>query len=259
MGTDPVNSCGFRLGLLRVFRVVEHPSCVLCFDLPPLSFQLFEAHLLHLPSGLRDPSLHRLEPPRELVVRLAQRGYDPREFTFIPFGGMGPTIAGKVAMDLGIRRILIPRDPGTFSAYGMLVTDIQQERSVTRLTPLAAARPEMLESLFRDLEEKVAADLSRENVPRGQIKILRFAGMRYSELLGQILLAAVERLGITAKPAATQTATNGNGHAVAAGRRPQEGFYSCRLSFYRERRVRQRDDRSDYHRTAPMRLLRDLA
>jgi N-methylhydantoinase A len=109
-----------------------------------------------------------------------ERGYDPREFTFIPFGGMGPTIAGKVAMDLGIRRILIPRDPGTFSAYGMLVTDIQQERSVTRLTPLATARPEMLESLFRGLEEKVAADLSRENVPRGQIKLLRLAGMRYS-------------------------------------------------------------------------------
>jgi hypothetical protein len=41
-----------------------------------------------------------------------------------------------------------------------------------------------------------------------------FQGMRYSELLGQILLAAVERLGITAKPA--QVTANGNGHAVAA-------------------------------------------
>jgi hypothetical protein len=42
-----------------------------------------------------------------------------------------------------------------------------------------------------------------------------FQGMRYSELLGQILLAAVERLGVVAKPAAQSTA-NGNGHAVAA-------------------------------------------
>src|SRR5690349_470392 len=50
----------------------------------------------------------------------------------------------------------------------------------------------------------------------GKMNIMaNFQGMRYSELLGQILLAAVERLGITAKPA-TQAATNGNGHAVAA-------------------------------------------
>jgi N-methylhydantoinase A len=45
-----------------------------------------------------------------------ERGYDPREFTLVPFGGMGPTIAGMVAAELGIGRILIPRDPGTFSA-----------------------------------------------------------------------------------------------------------------------------------------------
>src|SRR6516162_928154 len=51
-----------------------------------------------------------------------ERGYDPREFTLVPFGGMGPTIAGMIAAELGIGRILIPRDPGTFSAHGMLVT-----------------------------------------------------------------------------------------------------------------------------------------
>ncbi len=67
-----------------------------------------------------------------------ERGYDPREFTLVPFGGMGPTIAGMIAAELGIGRILIPRDPGTFSAHGMLVTDVQQERSVTRITPVDA-------------------------------------------------------------------------------------------------------------------------
>ena len=65
-----------------------------------------------------------------------ERGYDPREFTLVPFGGMGPTIAGLIAAELGIGRILIPRDPGTFSAYGMLVTDVHQERSLTRITPV---------------------------------------------------------------------------------------------------------------------------
>ena len=109
-----------------------------------------------------------------------ERGYDPREFTLIPFGGMGPTTACKIAMDLGIRRLLIPRDPGTFSAYGMLVTDIQQERSVTKLTPLATAQHQMLDAMFRALEERVTNDLLRENVSRSQLRLLRFAGMRYS-------------------------------------------------------------------------------
>src|SRR5262249_51491198 len=42
-----------------------------------------------------------------------ERGYDPREFTLVAFGGMGPTIAGRIAAELGIGRILVPRDPGT--------------------------------------------------------------------------------------------------------------------------------------------------
>ena len=109
-----------------------------------------------------------------------ERGYDPRDFTLIPFGGMGPTTACKIADELGVRRLLIPRDPGTFSAYGMLVTDIQQDRSVTKLTPLATAMPTMLEETYRGLEAKVSSDLVRENVPPHQIKLLRFAGMRYS-------------------------------------------------------------------------------
>ena len=71
-----------------------------------------------------------------------ERGYDPREFTLLPFGGMGPAIAGIIAAELGIARILIPRDPGTFSAYGMLVTDVQQHKTLTHILPLDEATPE---------------------------------------------------------------------------------------------------------------------
>jgi N-methylhydantoinase A len=41
-----------------------------------------------------------------------------REFTLVPFGGMGPSIAGMISAELGIGRILVPRDPGTLSALG---------------------------------------------------------------------------------------------------------------------------------------------
>jgi N-methylhydantoinase A len=109
-----------------------------------------------------------------------ERGYDPREFTLVPFGGMGPTIAGAVAAELGIGRILVPRDPGTFSAWGMLVTDVQQERSLTRITLLEGADPAALEATYAALEESALAELMREGLPAGDLRTLRHAGMRYS-------------------------------------------------------------------------------
>ena len=108
-----------------------------------------------------------------------ERGYDPREFTLVPFGGMGPTIAGMVAAELGIGRILIPRDPGTFSAHGMLVTDVQQERSLTRITPVDGATAPEIEAIFADLENAALDDLMRENFPRERLLSRRHAGMRY--------------------------------------------------------------------------------
>ena len=108
-----------------------------------------------------------------------ERGYDPREFTLVPFGGMGPTISGMIAAELGIRRILVPPNPGAFSAWGMLVTDVHQERSLTRVTALDDAQPEAIEAVFRAMEAEAIRDLAAENFPRDRLKTLRAAGMRY--------------------------------------------------------------------------------
>jgi N-methylhydantoinase A len=108
-----------------------------------------------------------------------ERGYDPREFTLVPFGGMGPTIAGRFIGDLGVGRILIPRDPGTFSAFGMLVTDVHQTRSFTRITRLDAATPAELEQIFTRMEQSALTDLLQEQFGREQLTTLRSAGMRY--------------------------------------------------------------------------------
>jgi N-methylhydantoinase A len=108
-----------------------------------------------------------------------ERGYDPREFTLVPFGGVGPAIAGLIAAELGIGRILIPRDPGTFSAYGMLVTDVQQDRGLTRVILLDAAVPEQLESIFTELEQQALQELIEEHFPRERLLTRRRAGMRY--------------------------------------------------------------------------------
>jgi N-methylhydantoinase A len=97
----------------------------------------------------------------------------------VAFGGMGPTIAGRIAPELGIGRILIPRDPGAFSAYGMLVTDVRQERSNTHITRLDEASPSELDARFRALEEAALGDLMREQFARERLTTVRHAGMRY--------------------------------------------------------------------------------
>ena len=98
-----------------------------------------------------------------------ERGYDPREFTLVPFGGMGPTIAGLIAAELGIGRILIPRDPGTFSAYGMLVTDVHQQHSLTRITPLDGTTAAELDAIFAEMEAEALQDLLQEHFPRERL------------------------------------------------------------------------------------------
>ena len=108
-----------------------------------------------------------------------ERGYDPREFTLVPFGGMGPTIAGLIAAELGISRILIPRDPGTFSAHGMLVTDVHQQRSLTRITPVDGTTAAELDAIFAAMEADALQDLLQEQIPRERLETVRHAGMRY--------------------------------------------------------------------------------
>jgi N-methylhydantoinase A len=108
-----------------------------------------------------------------------ERGYDPREFTLVPFGGVGPTIAGMIAAELGIGRILIPRDPGAFSAHGMLVTDVHQERSLTRITAVDGTTPAEVDAIFAEMETAALEDLMREQFPREQLLTRRHAGMRY--------------------------------------------------------------------------------
>lgn len=70
---------------------------------------------------------------RIAVVNMAQalrrvsvkRGYDPRQFALLPCGGAGALIAGALAVEMGMDRILIPPHPGIFSAYGLAVADVR--------------------------------------------------------------------------------------------------------------------------------------
>ena len=62
-----------------------------------------------------------------------RRGYDPRDFTLVAFGGGGAMHAAALAKELHVGRVLIPQAPGHFSAWGMLMTDPMQDFIQTTL------------------------------------------------------------------------------------------------------------------------------
>ena len=72
---------------------------------------------------------------RAIRVISVQRGHDPRDYTLVAFGGAGPLHAARLARELEIGRVLVPRNPGILCAMGLLLTDLRADFAVTRLLP----------------------------------------------------------------------------------------------------------------------------
>ncbi len=80
-------------------------------------------------------------------------GRDPRDFALIAGGGAGPLLACEAAAELGIREVIVPPWPGSFSAWGLLTSDYRREWVRTRLLPAASESVALLEEEFSSLEQ----------------------------------------------------------------------------------------------------------
>ena len=106
------------------------------------------------------------------------RGRDPRDFSLFAFGGNGPTVAAEIADLLDMRRVVVPPAPGVFSAYGLLLADVQHETSCGWLRPLSGVDPERMEEAFLRLEDAVKNEMRREGCERYAVS--RHADLRYA-------------------------------------------------------------------------------
>lgn len=111
-----------------------------------------------------------------------RRGYDPREFTVVAFGGGGSMHAASLARELRAKKVLVPTAPAHFSAWGMLMTDLRQDYIRTRIRRTDQCSPSLITEMFMEMEKKAAEDLAAERVPPERVVFQRFADMRY---LGQ--------------------------------------------------------------------------
>ncbi len=115
------------------------------------------------------------------VVRwvTTERGLDAADFALVAYGGAGPLHAAMVARELRIATVVIPRAPGHFSAYGMLVADLRRDFVNTWFTPLADASFADMETLYRTMEERGRDTVSRGAATLEGIAVERGADIRY--------------------------------------------------------------------------------
>ncbi|MBI4278685.1 MAG: hydantoinase/oxoprolinase family protein [Armatimonadetes bacterium] len=107
-----------------------------------------------------------------------QRGYDPRQFALVTFGGAGPMLAGRLAQHLRIGRILVPAFSSAFSAYGCLASDVRYDRLQTfRLRLNADLEP--MEERLAALAEDVAREVQRDGFDPARAVLLRSLDLRY--------------------------------------------------------------------------------
>jgi N-methylhydantoinase A len=108
-----------------------------------------------------------------------ERGYDPREFTVVAFGGGGPVHAAELARELGAKTIMIPGAPGITSAIGLLMADFRHDYTRTYLESTDALDFDDLNGAFAFLEEQATAQLIDEGVSEADITLMRSVEMRY--------------------------------------------------------------------------------
>ena len=120
-----------------------------------------------------------------------ERGYDPRSFTLVPFGGAGPVHGCDLAQELGIPRVLIPARPGILSALGVAIADVVKDYSRTVMLRPDALRQaqgefeargglvESLEEEFHGMEGLARAELEQEGLPSERMTAYRFLDVRY--------------------------------------------------------------------------------
>lgn len=107
------------------------------------------------------------------------QGVDPREFTLVAFGGAGPMAAVFLAEELDINEVLIPKFPGTFSAWGMLQTDLRHDFTKSFFRAVEAVDSAEINSVFEALETDGRAAIVNEGIADDRVSFVRSADMRY--------------------------------------------------------------------------------
>lgn len=116
---------------------------------------------------------------RAVRVSSAEKGYDPRQLMLVAFGGAGPMHAGALAKSAGIPIVLIPEQPGVFSAVGLATADIRHDFVQTRVMKGAQVTAESLVPLYDKLQKLGDEALTKDGISEKTRRYVRSADLRY--------------------------------------------------------------------------------
>lgn len=113
---------------------------------------------------------------REISI---EKGYDPRDFSLLAFGGGGPFVASHVARELEMQAAIIPPGSSNFSALGMLMVDVMHDLSRTRLTSLDGLDRDAVNAIYAELVEEASHFLEMDGVAPEDRRLLPMVDLRY--------------------------------------------------------------------------------
>ncbi|MFD2238254.1 hydantoinase/oxoprolinase family protein [Aureimonas populi] len=116
---------------------------------------------------------------KAIRVISVQRGYDPRDYALMAFGGAGPLHAARLAQALDMKHILVPLTPGTLCAMGLLLTDLRADFAVSRLTELVPAAIPAVRDAFAELDAQAREWFERDGIAPDRRMLARTVDMRY--------------------------------------------------------------------------------
>ncbi len=114
---------------------------------------------------------------RQITVK---RGLDVRDFVAATFGGSGSLLACRLIDILGLQAVLVPRDPGTLSAFGLLTVDVRLDYVRTVVRSAGGVDLPAFAGVYAELEALAAAALDRESFARADHRYARSADLRYA-------------------------------------------------------------------------------
>ena len=108
-----------------------------------------------------------------------ERGYDPREFALVAFGGAGPLHCAELALQMSIPKVIVPPNPGLTSALGLLFADVRYDFSRTRIRRADQLDCAEIEAEFADLETTACDMLRASGFGEERIHLQRIANFKY--------------------------------------------------------------------------------
>jgi len=129
-----------------------------------------------------------------LRIVSVERGYDPREYTLVAFGGAGPMHVCALAEELEVERIIVPSSPGMFSALGLLTADMFHDYIHPVVKRVSLVDPREIEAAYRMMEKEGKETLTSEGVKMSSMSFIRQSDLRYLGQAYELTVKAPDRV-----------------------------------------------------------------